>query len=65
MTQKEAIEFLTRILGRKPGSIHDCTGDAKTCPVDECMICGVRDCKGNEPLHYHHDGCPYCSEEGS
>lgn len=26
---------------------------------DECSTCGVRDCRGGDPLHYHHDGCPY------
>jgi hypothetical protein len=26
----------------------------------ECGACGERDCPGQEPLHYHHDGCPFC-----
>ena len=30
------------------------------CKDDECYICGYRDCPSNEPLHYHHDGCPAC-----
>lgn len=30
------------------------------CPNDECMVCGMLDCPDNEPLHYHHDGCPRC-----
>jgi hypothetical protein len=30
------------------------------CPDAECMICAVRDCPAQEPLHYHHDGCPVC-----
>jgi hypothetical protein len=30
------------------------------CMEDECLFCGVRDCPHNEPLHYHHDGCPAC-----
>ncbi len=25
----------------------------------ECGICAVLDCPGHEPLHYHHDGCPW------
>lgn len=33
------------------------------CPDMECMQCGMRDCPDNEPLHYHHDGCPCCSQE--
>jgi hypothetical protein len=62
MTQQEAIDRLAVILQHSISREHSnrCTGDAETCPIDECMICGVRDCPGNEPLHYHHDGCPYC-----
>ena len=30
------------------------------CVDPECYVCGVVDCIGNEPLHHHHDGCPYC-----
>lgn len=41
--------------------MKDCTGDASTCPVEECMACGLRDCPHREPLHYHHDGCPACA----
>jgi len=29
------------------------------CP-EECILCGVRDCPYENPLHYHHDGCPAC-----
>lgn len=61
MTQQEAIKELETILGRKlHRQYYECTGNAKDCKIDECMLCGVRDCPGNEPLHYHHDGCPYC-----
>lgn len=28
---------------------------------DECDASAVRDCPHDEPLHYHHDGCPSCS----
>jgi len=38
-----------------------CTGNADTCPVDECIVCGERDCPHHDPLHYHHDGCPACT----
>lgn len=34
------------------------------CPDPECMVCAVRDCPDQEPLHYHHDGCPCCSQRG-
>ena len=40
--------------------VDACTGDASTCPVEECLVCGARDCPHGEPLHYHHDGCPAC-----
>lgn len=30
------------------------------CPTDECSLCGVMCCPHNEPLHFHHDGCPAC-----
>jgi hypothetical protein len=32
------------------------------CPDMECMMCAMRDCPDNEPLHYHHDGCPCCGQ---
>ena len=28
----------------------------------ECALCSILDCPEGEPLHYHHDGCPACSE---
>jgi hypothetical protein len=40
--------------------IEPCT--EPNCEEPECLGCGVRDCPGNEPLHYHHDGCPYCAQ---
>lgn len=41
--------------------------NAADCPAQECETCSVRDCPGGEPLHYHHDGCPWCCmrEEGT
>ena len=38
-------------------------GDSEECceaAGGECSLCSVLDCPGNEPLHYHHDGCPHC-----
>ena len=29
-------------------------------PDGECMVCGMRDCPHDDPLHYHHDDCPSC-----
>lgn len=51
------------------GSVYDtleearqtCTGNTQTCPDPECYACGERDCPFGEPLHYHHDGCPACT----
>lgn len=31
------------------------------CTTYECLVCAIRDCPQQEPLHYHHDGCPWCS----
>lgn len=36
------------------------TDDHPICDYPECIMCSVRDCPHNEPLHYHHDGCPAC-----
>lgn len=33
----------------------------KDCPYLECTICSERDCPHEDPLHYHHDGCPSCN----
>lgn len=27
----------------------------------ECSVCSILDCPEQDPLHYHHDGCPSCS----
>jgi hypothetical protein len=60
-TQMQAMSILEEIMQHKLHEQYNaCTGNAETCPIEECMLCGVRDCQGNEPLHYHHDGCPYC-----
>lgn len=31
---------------------------AEQCEIEECLVCGLRDCPMKDPLHYHHDGCP-------
>lgn len=43
----------------KPHLVHPSADD---CPDPECEICALRDCPFKEPLHYHHDGCPICSQ---
>ncbi len=69
MNQQEAIEHLRKLSvgawGTPSPGTHEitCTGDINTCPNDECLVCGVRDCEFHEPLHYHHDGCPSCDQE--
>lgn len=43
-----------------------CTCNALSEPdpmVAECMACGTRDCPQGHELHYHHDGCPACTQE--
>lgn len=65
MNQIEAKLELEKIFRQKiPKVYNNCTGNINTCKIDECMLCSVRDCPGNEPLHYHHDGCPYCYYNG-
>jgi len=60
MTQADAITILRQILGWTSTEADTCTRNAETCPNDECLLCGIRDCPAHEPLHYHHDGCPSC-----
>ncbi|ALD61848.1 hypothetical protein ml_46 [Mollivirus sibericum] len=31
-----------------------------SCPDAECMECALLVCPSEEPLHFHHDGCPSC-----
>ena len=62
ISQQEAIRVLEKILNIVISEHYNkCTGNIDTCPVEECMLCSVRDCPDNEPLHYHHDGCPACA----
>lgn len=39
----------------------DAAHDEQECVGVECGACGVVKCPKNEPLHFHHDGCPACS----
>lgn len=32
------------------------------CPDAECMECAKACCPHGEPLHFHHDGCPACTQ---
>jgi hypothetical protein len=35
------------------------------CPLEhgECSMCGILCCPHSDPFHFHHDGCPSCSED--
>lgn len=33
------------------------------CSDPECAVCSVLICKHRDPLHFHHDGCPTCSQK--
>lgn len=46
--------------GRRAREAMRAQPTAEACEVDECEVCAVRDCPEQEPLHYHHDGCPAC-----
>ncbi len=39
-------------------NIHDPNHSESECIESECTVCALLKC--GEPLHYHHDGCPYC-----
>jgi cytochrome c1 len=30
------------------------------CPIDECSVCGFRDCPAQNDAHCYKDGCPDC-----
>lgn len=32
------------------------------CPDGECIECAAIICPLDDPMHFHHDGCPSCSE---
>lgn len=32
------------------------------CQIDECTECSQIVCSEGDPLHFHHDGCPACTE---
>ena len=35
------------------------------CEDPECAKCGAAICPHSEPFHFHHDGCPACSQPGA
>lgn len=38
------------------------SNDAEACDPDDCLACGYFNAPCGEPLHFHHDGCPKCSD---
>lgn len=34
------------------------------CPDGECRRCSILVCPNADALHFHHDGCPSCAEQG-
>lgn len=58
-------------LHKKIDSLYRMTGPCRKvddllnqCTADhgECHICSQIVCPSKDPLHFHHDGCPSCSE---
>ena len=29
----------------------------------ECLMCGAAECPHDDPMHFHHDGCPSCMDD--
>lgn len=58
---KEADKLLKKILAIK--QFHNQVDENGECIDKECTICAIIFCPFNEPLHYHHDGCPACFAE--
>lgn len=48
-------------------ALEGCAGELDTCRDMECSACSIRECPHEDPMHFHHDGCPSCSSapEGS
>lgn len=67
------IEMRTPIPSEEHAEIHRIIYGAKLagsltdeilalCTDGECLACGAIVCPYQEPLHFHHDGCPACSQ---
>ncbi len=42
---------------------HECVVNNEDCNMDNeipCVDCIMVHCPFEEPLHFHHDGCPAC-----
>jgi hypothetical protein len=49
---------LTRVCTIADGLLNHCDKDG-----GECHVCSEICCPLKDPLHFHHDGCPSCSQE--
>ena len=49
---------LSRICTIADGLVNHCDKDG-----GECRVCSEICCPLKDPLHFHHDGCPSCSQE--
>lgn len=36
--------------------------NVEDCDEDECFFCSIIACPFDNELHFHHDGCPDCSQ---
>lgn len=47
-----------RLLAMVDALLNHCDKDG-----GECHVCSQIVCPHKDPLHFHHDGCPSCSQE--
>ena len=52
------ISALVEVLTIADGLLNHCDKEG-----GECRVCSVICCPLKDPLHFHHDGCPSCSQE--
>lgn len=55
-------KFAIELAGELYTANQQIDGLLKHCKEGECSRCGVIICPLDEPLHFHHDGCPACYE---
>lgn len=65
INQQEAARFLRRYAIRKKREIRHLEIQVQSllehCSDAECTQCSQIICPHDDPLHFHHDGCPSCS----
>jgi hypothetical protein len=64
LTAESLAEVDPHILIRQAMQGHwddpDLDAALRACPDLECQECARIVCFSNDPLHFHHDGCPSC-----